>query len=297
MVNDGQRLFHEGLRTDDEILAFQRELMKTLRDRRDASLLLSEWLSDLSEALIEPLSAVCRTLQDEGEILSAFIERTITGDCQEMTLGTFAGQGAGIDSLKLSTLHSSKGREFAIVFMFGIDDGRIPFSNPTAKQAVEARRLFYVGFTRAESELHLVFQNIGLRALSQKLRTGLLNERALRSTSTCPPMRLRCECNPTRSRPPCRSTGGMVGIRAICCHSVAATPMHGGSEGFEPGSDLLRDFADPAPACPPSDLPVNLTNAETGRCSQRPDLLHQPEREEAVGPDAFRTWPPLSCRQ
>ncbi len=132
VVNDGQRLFYEGLRTDDEFLAFQRELLKTLWDHRDASLSLSQWLSDLNEAVIEPLVAVCRTLQDEGETLGAFIERTITGDCQEMTLGTFAGQGEGNDSLKLSTLHSSKGREFSVVIMFGIDDGRIPFSNPRA---------------------------------------------------------------------------------------------------------------------------------------------------------------------
>ena len=41
------------------------------------------------------------------------------------------------------------------VIMFGIDDGRIPFSNPSAGQVIEARRLFYVGFIRAKSELHL----------------------------------------------------------------------------------------------------------------------------------------------
>ncbi|MCB1467499.1 MAG: ATP-dependent helicase [Rhizobiaceae bacterium] len=157
VVNDGQRLFYEGLRTDDELLAFQRELLKILWDRRDGNLLLSNWLADLDEAVIEPLTVVCRTLQDEGETLGTFIERTITGDCQDMTLGTFAGQGEGNNSLKLSTLHSSKGREFSVVIMFGIDDGRIPFSNPSAKQVIEARRLFYVGFTRAKSELHLMY--------------------------------------------------------------------------------------------------------------------------------------------
>lgn len=157
VVNDGQSLFYEGLRTDHELLVFQQDIVKTLWDRRDASLSLSEWLSDLNETMIEPLIAVCRTLQDEGETLDAFIERTITGDCQEMTLGTFAGQGEGNDSLKLSTLHSSKGREFSIVIMFGIDDGRIPFSNSSTTQVIEARRLFYVGFTRVKSELHLMY--------------------------------------------------------------------------------------------------------------------------------------------
>lgn len=157
VVNDGQRIFYEALRTDDEFLVFQRELLKTLWDYRDGNLSLSEWLSDLHEAVIVPLITVCRTLQDEGETLGTFVEQTITGDCQDMTLGAFAGQGEGNDSLKLSTLHSSKGREFSVVILFGIDDGRIPFSNPSVGQVIEARRLFYVGFTRAKSELHLMY--------------------------------------------------------------------------------------------------------------------------------------------
>ena len=74
-----------------------------------------------------------------------------------MILGKFAGQGEGRNCINLSTLHSSKGREFSVVIMFGIDDGRIPRANSAPRQLVEARRLFYVGFTRAETELHLMF--------------------------------------------------------------------------------------------------------------------------------------------
>ena len=41
--------------------------------------------------------------------------------------------------------------------MFGIDAGKIPWNNPSDQQLVESRRLFYVGFTRAKSELHMVY--------------------------------------------------------------------------------------------------------------------------------------------
>ena len=74
-----------------------------------------------------------------------------------MTLGQFSGHGIGTDRINLSTLHSAKGREFALVVMFAMDDGTIPWRNVGPHKILEFRRLFYVGFTRAETELHLMF--------------------------------------------------------------------------------------------------------------------------------------------
>ncbi|NQT00616.1 MAG: ATP-dependent helicase, partial [Planctomycetes bacterium] len=154
LVNEGRRLFAEALLTDDDVMAFQRQLMATLWERRDSTLPLHEWLEELRDTLIDELIAACRTLQDEGETLAAFIDG---GDCAEMVLGQFAGQGEGNNCINLSTLHSSKGREFSVVIMFGMDDGRIPRANLSHRQLAEARRLFYVGFTRAKTELHIMF--------------------------------------------------------------------------------------------------------------------------------------------
>jgi superfamily I DNA/RNA helicase len=157
LASEGRRLFAEALQSDDKILAFERQLMTTLWERRDGSIPLHQWLDEMREDLTDQLITVCRTLLDEGETLSAFIERAATGDCQEMTLAQFAGQGEGNDCIKLSTLHSSKGREFSVVIMFGLDEGRIPRQNPSPRDVVESRRLFYVGFTRAKSELHMMY--------------------------------------------------------------------------------------------------------------------------------------------
>lgn len=66
-------------------------------------------------------------------------------------LGLYANPDA---ALKLSTLHNAKGREFEAVAMIDLHDGRIPFFKAdTQDQIDEARRLFYVGITRARRYL------------------------------------------------------------------------------------------------------------------------------------------------
>lgn len=68
-------------------------------------------------------------------------------------LGVFASPDA---ALKLSTLHNAKGREFDAVALIDLHDGRIPnFRAETVDQVEEARRLLYVGITRARRLLLL----------------------------------------------------------------------------------------------------------------------------------------------
>jgi DNA helicase II / ATP-dependent DNA helicase PcrA len=63
-------------------------------------------------------------------------------------LGIYASPDA---ALKLATLHNAKGREYQAVGMIDPHEGRIPFYQASTEQEIEeAKRLFYVGVTRAK---------------------------------------------------------------------------------------------------------------------------------------------------
>lgn len=158
LTNTGKQLFSHAIESDTQAAEFQRELISKLWGSREGDLPVLDWLSDFRDRLIDPLGAECPELADELTILADFLERISPGgDSNGMCLASFAGQGEGRDCLNLSSLHSAKGREFSVVFLFGADMGRLPRNDSTDQQVAEARRVFYVGLTRAEVEVHMVY--------------------------------------------------------------------------------------------------------------------------------------------
>ncbi|MBO4835670.1 MAG: ATP-dependent helicase [Lachnospiraceae bacterium] len=58
----------------------------------------------------------------------------------------------------LMTMHASKGLEFDIVFLPGLNEDRMPHKKATTTEAIrEERRLFYVAMTRAKKHLYLSY--------------------------------------------------------------------------------------------------------------------------------------------
>ena len=61
------------------------------------------------------------------------------------------------DTVKLMTLHASKGLEFSHVFITGVNYGLIPLQTKSFEEEEEEQRLFFVGITRAKEHLELSY--------------------------------------------------------------------------------------------------------------------------------------------
>jgi DNA helicase-2/ATP-dependent DNA helicase PcrA len=78
-----------------------------------------------------------------------------------ISLLTSADDNRDVDAVRLMSLHASKGLEFDVVFMVGVEAGLLPHKKAVTDRADlgvnEERRLCYVGFTRARKQLFVSY--------------------------------------------------------------------------------------------------------------------------------------------
>ncbi len=158
IIADARRLFSDVLVSDELRMLFQKSLISFLWNHKNADDRLYDWFHGMKNELLDDYLSASKQLSNDIDILKTFVEKLASGGpIEDMTLGQFAGLGKGSNRISLSTLHSAKGREFRVVCLFGMDQGVIPWHNAKADALRESQRLFYVGFTRAEQELHIIY--------------------------------------------------------------------------------------------------------------------------------------------
>ena len=83
------------------------------------------------------------------------LDQSIDQLLERVALSTSDGVDLAPDRVNLLTLHSTKGLEFSRVYVVGVEDYEIVGYQPTRDELEEARRLLYVGMTRARERLTL----------------------------------------------------------------------------------------------------------------------------------------------
>ena len=124
------------------------------------------------ESYLHPMSA---TFSEDKAFVMDFFERMIAYQKEQETdvvdgfsafLNMASLYGTNIlkkeihnekDTVKLMTLHASKGLEFSYVFITGMNNGLIPLSSKSFEEEEEEQRLFFVGITRAKKHLELSY--------------------------------------------------------------------------------------------------------------------------------------------
>ena len=143
-----------------EDLADRSHFHKFLQSLAKSDMPLADWLDRLNDGVGLTVYLANRPRQPED--LSSW--KMIRDQCQpgksleEFTLGNFANGRGHPHAITLTTLHSSKGREYEAIVIAGLEEGRLPrYDVKTSEGVAEARRVLYVGITRARQIVYLMY--------------------------------------------------------------------------------------------------------------------------------------------
>jgi uncharacterized protein (TIGR00375 family) len=122
---------------------------------RPSSEIIEDWMRrmnpDSQMGDLEHLKRISENYQGLGDMLR-FLPLKAEADVSRKGKKT-----NGAEMITLSSIHASKGLEFPVVFITGVEEGLLPLGgDPDPETVAEEQRLFYVGLTRAKERLYLI---------------------------------------------------------------------------------------------------------------------------------------------
>jgi DNA helicase-2/ATP-dependent DNA helicase PcrA len=155
---------------------------------READITLTRLLLDYGLRRTEPAHHLLNDLLDHG-LQTAISQVALADDAVEvrrmasalhsgalrsLSVRDLAERARRVDRVEVTTMTSSKGLEFDIVMLVGVDEDSIPYYlsvNDSAKLA-EDRRKFYVSVTRARDELRAFYSGFVMTPYGRRIDKG-----------------------------------------------------------------------------------------------------------------------------
>lgn len=136
----------------------------------------ADFVAPLRSELLDSVIATHPELSDQVAHVDAMQKGLVKGGVLEGTTKAQLGRRDGAPKqLNLLTLHSAKGTEYDVVIILGLDEGDFPspsWADNTPERMEEARRLFYVGITRARHEAHLLYSGFTENRYGRRFANG-----------------------------------------------------------------------------------------------------------------------------
>nr|WP_040204074.1 ATP-dependent helicase [Neobacillus jeddahensis] len=144
---------HHGGLSEDNKLHKRKHFLSLLNQSVKYQSNLHLWFSFLlNELNLENIIAGSQKYASEIEHISSFQQQITVGELKDYDLIKFSRVGKPENQVTISTRHSSKGLEFEVVIMLGMEEGNFPYYSTVSvpKELNEQRRIFFVCITRAK---------------------------------------------------------------------------------------------------------------------------------------------------
>lgn len=166
---------HKGHSITNDVVK-QKLFYAALTQSKQATDNLSDWLDCIDEQVqLLDLLFESDIYSDEHENLKKLKELAYDGEFQDFSLKNFVEILKSSDRVTISTRHSSKGLEFEVVILLGLEDGSFPFfksiNSKDPSKLEEEFRIFFVCISRAKRACYLV------RSLKQRNKYGRVFDR------------------------------------------------------------------------------------------------------------------------